>query len=217
MLNATVLLAVSAVFGLGVLQIDAGRSKSRAESEWRTVFDFQDASASGEWSSINDGVMGGLSQGQCRITEHGALEFSGEVSLENNGGFASIRSRGPAIDLSGFDGLVARVRGDGKRYAFSVLTDYPIVAGAYYLSFEAKPEQWQDIHLPFDDFRARSFGQPVRSAPPLNKREIRSLGLLISDKQEGPFKLEVEWIKAVRALDAPSVGDDEEETDLHAE
>jgi hypothetical protein len=108
------------------------------------------------------------------------------------------------------------VRGDGKRYAFSVLTDHPIMAGAYYLSFDTTLGQWQDIHLPFEDFRARSFGRPVRSAPPLNKREVRSLGLLISDKQKGPFKLEVDWVKAVRGLDTPSAGEGPPDGDLHA-
>ena len=43
------------------------------------------------WRSINDGVMGGLSSGGMRL-EDGIAVFSGTLSLENNGGFSSVRS-----------------------------------------------------------------------------------------------------------------------------
>ena len=41
---------------------------------------------------MNDGVMGGVSDGRFRVTERQTLEFYGTLSLENNGGFASVSS-----------------------------------------------------------------------------------------------------------------------------
>jgi len=163
----------------------------------RTLHDFSSGSAAAKWIAVNDGVMGGISDGRVRGSDDGRLEFFGTVSLENNGGFASIRTRDEWQDLSAFDGLLIRVRGDGQRYACNLRTDFPIMAGSYYQDFTALPNVWQTIYLRFDEFRARSFGVALPLAPALNTRRIRSLGFMISDKQDGPFRLEIEWIKAV--------------------
>lgn len=168
-----------------------------------TLFDFDCPGESRNWIPLNDTVMGGVSRSSSRQSEHGALVFAGEVSLENNGGFASLRARNTSPDLSDYDALILRVRGDGQRYDISIQTDYRIMAGAYYFSIRTEAGQWQEIRAPFDDFIARSFGRPLRSAPPLNRAAVRGLGLMISDKQAGPFRLEVDWIKAER-VEAPA-------------
>jgi monofunctional biosynthetic peptidoglycan transglycosylase len=160
------------------------------------VFTFDGGSDERRWSAVNDGVMGGLSQGRPEITSDGMLRFSGNVSLENNGGFSSIRSASVERDLSAYDGVLIRVRGDGKRYAMNIRTDVQFRAGSYRVKFDTKADKWLDIFLPFSDFRATSFGVELRDAPPLDPRKIRSFGFLISDKQAGPFKLDVDWIKA---------------------
>ena len=49
------------------------------------------------WNSVNDGVMGGVSKGGVSRTEQGTMLFSGELSLANNGGFASIRTSPRAV------------------------------------------------------------------------------------------------------------------------
>jgi NADH dehydrogenase [ubiquinone] 1 alpha subcomplex assembly factor 1 len=167
-------------------------------SEQRVIFNFDAGDAGGEWTSVNDDVMGGISQGSLRISDQGTLEFKGVVSLENSGGFASIRSRSAKYDLSDFEGLLIRVRGDGQRYACNLRSDFEIMAGSYQQRFETKKGEWQEIALPFRDFVATSFGQVMRDAPKLNTEKIRSFGFTISDKQAGPFKLEVDWIKAVK-------------------
>jgi monofunctional biosynthetic peptidoglycan transglycosylase len=142
--------------------------------------------------------MGGLSVGGWQKSEDDLLRFAGSLSLENNGGFSSIRSRGPAMDLSNFSGLQLRVRGDGRAYSLSVRTDFGIIAGAYYFDFDTQDGVWQDVFVPFEALQARSFGRALPAAPPPNLREIRSIGFIIADKQPGPFMLEVEGIKALR-------------------
>jgi monofunctional biosynthetic peptidoglycan transglycosylase len=161
-----------------------------------TIFTFDNEADSRRWPATNDGVMGGLSLGQSEITPEGTLRFFGNVSLENNGGFSSIRSLEEERDLSAYDGILIRVRGDGNRYALNLRTDVRIRAGSYRVKFDTEADKWLEVFLPFADFRATSFGVELTDAPPLDPRKIRSFGFLISDKQAGPFNLEVDWIKA---------------------
>lgn len=160
------------------------------------LFDFDKPEASSAWQAVNDGVMGGVSDGRFEITQDGSLRFHGTVSLENNGGFASIRSVPQERDLSKFDGILIRFKGDGKKYAFNIRTDFEIMAGSYRQSFETAKDEWQQVFFPFRSFEASAFGQVLRDAPRLNAGKIRFFGLTISDNQEGPFQIQVDWIKA---------------------
>ena len=161
------------------------------------IFAFDDPQDGEPWVAVNDNVMGGVSDGRVRMTDHGTLEFFGSISLENNGGFASIRSRRDDVDLSSFDGLLIRVRGDGKRYDLNLRTNIRIMAGSYRAKFDTNTNVWQEIYVPFNEFVPTSFGRVRKDLPALDPSKIRSFGFLISDKQVGPFSLEVEWIKAV--------------------
>ena len=161
-----------------------------------TIFTFDNESDSRRWPATNDGVMGGISQGQSGITPDGTLRFFGNVSLENNGGFSSIRSLEEEKDLSAYDGILIRVRGDGNRYALNLRTDVRFRAGSYRVKFDTEAEKWLELFLPFADFRATSFGVELADAPALDPGKVRSFGLLISEKQAGPFNLELDWIKA---------------------
>lgn len=171
--------------------------------EQRTLLDFNAPDAVGDWVAVNDDVMGGASKGEFSISKNGVLKFSGKVSLDNNGGFASIRSRPGQYDLSQFAGLLIRVRGDGQRYACNLRTDYDIMAGSYQCKFDTKKDTWQKVFMPFADFVPTSFGQVMRDAPRLNTSAVRSIGFMISDKQAGGFRLELDWVKAVRHPPAP--------------
>ena len=69
------------------------------------VYDFSAESKAGDWFVVDDGVMGGRSQGQVGLSEEGHGIFQGTVSLENNGGFASVRAVLGRRDLSACSGL----------------------------------------------------------------------------------------------------------------
>ena len=68
------------------------------------------------WSIVNDGVMGGRSTSKISLTDERTALFTGFVSLENNGGFASTRAAFQSLDLSAYEGVTLRVKGDGRRY-----------------------------------------------------------------------------------------------------
>lgn len=170
-----------------------------AEETPRTLFDFTGADAAKEWQTINDGVMGGVSEGKVKIGDQKTLEFYGNLSLENNGGFASVRSKAKKLGLAKGDVLVARVRGDGREYSMSLYVPKPLIAFSYRSTVQTKKDEWIEVNLPLDKFEATSFGKVVKDAGPVDPQEINGLGFLLGDKKAGPFKLEVEWIKVIRA------------------
>ena len=167
----------------------------------KILFDFQGATNSPAWQVVNDDVMGGVSTSQFQVLTNGGAIFSGVVSLENNGGFASVRSAPVRQNLSGLEVFVFRVRGDGQRYKLTVRTETGFNAPNYQAEFTTKRGEWVEHRLAFKDFVPTFRGRVLTDMPPLDSSKITSVGLLILDKQAGPFRLEMSWIKATgRAL-----------------
>lgn len=163
--------------------------------KWVFRYDKGDNSS---WQSLNDNVMGGISTGENFVTEKNTLKFEGYLSLENNGGFASIRSERSLHNLKEFDTLVMKIKGDGREYYMNLHTDVYIPAGSYWAKFKTFPNKWMEIRIPLSSFIATSFGRQIPFYPRLNKSKIRRFGFIIADKKTGKFGLEVDWIKAVR-------------------
>ncbi|TVP62482.1 MAG: CIA30 family protein [Leptolyngbya sp. LCM1.Bin17] len=161
------------------------------------------------WGALDDVVMGGVSDSGFQAGE-GAARFTGLVSTENSGGFASIRTRNfdPPLNLSTYRGIELRVQGDGQRYKFFLRDRDGWDAIAYGYSFDTTPNEWVTVQIPFTEltpvFRAKT--QP--EAQPLDPGNIRSLQLMLSkfeyDKAlnphftPGPFCLLVQTIAAFR-------------------
>ena len=162
------------------------------------MFKFDTPDAAKAWQTVNDGVMGGLSDGRVKMTDKKTMEFFGSLSLQNNGGFASVRSRPDKLNLKEGDTLVARVQGDGRDYFWNLYVPARQVAYSYRAPFKTKEGQWIEVRVPVKDFYATSFGRRVPNAP-LEPDKVNSLGFLLADKKAGPFKLEVEWIKVTQA------------------
>jgi monofunctional biosynthetic peptidoglycan transglycosylase len=172
---------------------------ARAGSD-RVLFDFSAATNAVAWRVVNDDVMGGVSASSFRLTNGVAL-FQGSVSLENNGGFASVRALPASHNLLGCTAFVIRVRGDGQRYKFTVRTDPSFDSAIYQCSFATKKDEWEEHRLPLKQFIPTFRGRTLPGEPPLDPVKISSVGFLISDKQSGPFQLEVAWIKVALPVD----------------
>jgi monofunctional biosynthetic peptidoglycan transglycosylase len=162
------------------------------------LFAFASPDAAAEWQAVNDGVMGGVSDGRFRMTDRQTLEFSGTLSLENNGGFASVRSRPRSLGLQTGDTLVARVRGDGREYQFNLYGSGRSRAFSYRAPVQTRAGEWIEVAVPLDRFEATSFGRVLRGADPVDPRNVLSVGFLLAEKAPGPFVLEVAWIKVLR-------------------
>lgn len=157
------------------------------------LFDFADPTASQAWRAIDDRVMGGVSLSTLRHDAAGHAVFEGTVSLARGGGFASVRSSPGDRGHGDAQVCVIEVRGDPKAFKLSLLTD----DGFDSLNHQAKftpSADWQTLHLLLADFRPSFRGRDVPDAPPLNPGRIRQVGLMIAERQAGPFALYIRRI-----------------------
>lgn len=156
-----------------------------------------DSQADFRWEIVNDGVMGGLSQGTLQMTENGTMVFRGTLSLENNGGFSSVRSGEIPLDLSQASGVILRVRGDGRTYQMRLLTDARVGNRrvSFMAPFPTRDGAWIEVKIPFSAFRGTWRGEPVKEAV-LDPAKVAGLGFQLSDGRVGPFQLEVDWVKS---------------------
>jgi monofunctional biosynthetic peptidoglycan transglycosylase len=138
--------------------------------------------------------MGGLSSATLCANAGGWAEFSGIVSLANNGGFASLRrvpSPGEHWNLAGKQAIRLIARGDGRPYKLSLIDDAAFDAILHQASFVAQPGDWQTIDLPFAQFIPRRRGRAVTPAPALDVSAIRSFGLMTEQRLPGAFRLDL--------------------------
>ncbi|XP_010999785.1 PREDICTED: uncharacterized protein LOC105107529 isoform X1 [Populus euphratica] len=165
------------------------------------------------WGALDDVVMGGVSESSFIIDTTGGEKggpaglFKGVVSTTNNGGFTSIRTKNFSVpeDLSSYDGLELRLKGDGRRYKLIVRTSRDWDTVGYTASFDTTEGQWQSIRLPFSSFVPVFRARTVSDAPPFDPTSIVSLQLMFSKFEydgklnptfvEGPFQLPVSSIR----------------------
>lgn len=160
----------------------------------KVLFDFSGPDATYAWAPIDDRVMGGVSRSTMRSDTAGHAVFQGTVSLERNGGFASVRSSPADRGLPGARAVVLDLRGDPRQFKLSLLTDDGFDSLSYQAAFSPHGGEWQVVRIPIADFRASFRGREVDGAPPLDPSRIRQVGLLIAGRQEGPFVLQVRRI-----------------------
>ncbi|MDA7882016.1 CIA30 family protein [Akkermansiaceae bacterium] len=148
------------------------------------------------WRVVDDGVMGGLSRGNFNVSKEGILSFSGDLSLENNGGFSSIRTEKVTMDLGGADGLLARVKGDGRSYKIRFGTDarYRGMEVSFMAEFKTQNGEWAEVKIPFDQFKGSFRGMELKDEV-FDPTKISRVGLLLADKKPGSFGVEVDWIR----------------------
>ena len=146
------------------------------------------------WRVINDGVMGGMSSGRMSATAEG-LRFHGLLSLENNGGFSSVR-RLVSEDLSQTRGLRITVRGDERKYQLRVREDALFDGPAWRTEFQTDGTV-QTFDFGYAEFEAVFRGRVLDGAGHIDPMKIRQIGFLIADKQAGEFSLEILGLDAL--------------------
>ena len=147
-----------------------------------------------KWNIVNDTVMGGRSSSRWSKNSS-ALSFEGFLSLENNGGFASVRHDLNNINLSSTDGIFIKVKGDGRKYQFRIRSQASRWAN-YSQEFKTKKDTVQSFFLPYKDFKPSWRGRSVRNVPTLTGKDVRGIGFLLGDKIQGKFKLDILNISA---------------------
>lgn len=161
----------------------------------KVIFDFSSQETAGKWRIVNDVVMGGVSKSNMSLIEDGFANFSGTLSPDNNGGFASVRAYIEENNLNDFDGVIIKAKGDGNLYNLRFRTDNNYDGVSYQAKFRANKEEWFEFKIPFKDFKPTFRGRFVPNKPELESKNIRQVGILIADEQWGDFALDVKWIK----------------------
>jgi NADH dehydrogenase [ubiquinone] 1 alpha subcomplex assembly factor 1 len=158
------------------------------------LFDFSDPRAVDAWRAIDDRVMGGVSRSRLRHDPAGHAVFEGEVSLAQNGGFASVRSSPGERGQAGAATCLIEARSEPRQFKLSLLTDDDFDSVNYQASFTTMGADWQTISLRLSAFRASFRGREVPDAPALDPARIRQVGLVIAGRQAGPFALDIRRI-----------------------
>ena len=161
-------------------------------SSKKLVFSFEEENIEKKWIVVNDNVMGGRSKGGFDF-KNNKLIFSGNTNT-NGGGFSSIRTIPIDFYFKDKTGLHIRYKGDARTYKLGVRMEGKSVS--YRTNFDTG-NGWQEAMIPFENMDVSWRGRPLSKAEhPLQKSKIRSIEFMIYDKQDGPFKLQVDWIKS---------------------
>lgn len=178
-------------------ELDRGRdarSRDHKHMDAMTLVDFSDPQELACWSAINDAVMGGRSRGQMSFDPAGHAVFTGAVSFENEGGFASVRRQPGDLGVAGALAYVLEACGDGRRYKLNLRTDDRFDGINYQCGFDPPAGSWAACRLACSQFLTTWRGRVLLDQPALDPARVRQIGLVIAERQEGAFSL------AIRAI-----------------
>lgn len=156
------------------------------------MFDFDRHSDLSNWFILNDDVMGGKSAGKFFINSSGNGQFEGLISLDNYGGFSSVRYRFDAMQINEHKQIVLKIKGDGKNYQLRLknkANDYY----SYIYEF-ATTEDWIEVEIPLEEMYPSFRGRKLNMAN-FDHSDIEELGILIGNKKAEYFKLEIDKIE----------------------
>jgi NADH dehydrogenase [ubiquinone] 1 alpha subcomplex assembly factor 1 len=158
-----------------------------------TLLNFDTPNSVLGWTSVDDVVMGGISCSRLNFNPNGHAEFIGEVSLDNNGGFASVRSAPSNYSAINTKKLRLCVLGDRHHYKLNLRMDNFLEDINYQALFQPS-EKWSEFIFDCNDFKPRLRGRPI-AAPPLDFSRIHQIGFMISGRQAGAFTLFIRWLR----------------------
>jgi hypothetical protein len=168
--------------------------KNKSSLICSTLLNFDTPDSVLGWTSIDDVVMGGISCSKLNFNPDGHAEFTGEVSLENNGGFASVRSAPRNYSGINAEKLCLYILGDGHRYKLNLRMDNSLEGINYQALFQPQKE-WSEFTFNYDDFKPCRRGRLV-AAPPLDLSRIHQISFMIAERQAGTFALFIRWLHA---------------------
>ena len=156
------------------------------------IFDFNKNSSISNWIVVDDVVMGGKSNGNFRLNKDGKGVFSGKISLDNNGGFSSVRYGFNKLNIEKFKSIVLKIKGDGKNYQFRI--KYKSYDYASYITSFSSSGEWQEIEIPlnsmYPSFRGRKLDEPN-----FFHKSIEEVTFLIANKKNEEFIILIDKIE----------------------
>ncbi len=193
-MKTILLILVCSIVAVGCADCPSKASSGECLPANPALFQFSQENGLQGWVIQDDGVMGGLSKGRVSINEGGNAVFTGDISLENNGGFSSMQVGFDPVDVSAFRAIYLGLKGDGKRYQIRVETE-PGVRFGYAYDFETSGN-WEVIRVPFRDMYAIRHGDRL-DKPNYPGQQLAHIQILAGNKTEESFELELDkiWLK----------------------
>jgi len=161
-------------------------------NEPMTLFDFTKNGELSNWRVVDDVVMGGRSDGNLTINDDGNGVFDGKVSLDNYGGFSSVRYRFEQQEIAQFNTCKIRLKGDGKQYQFRAKTN--ISDRHSYIRYFQTSGDWETIEIPMADLYPTFRGRKL-NMPNFPSKQIEEIAFLIGNKKTESFRLELDWVR----------------------
>ena len=153
------------------------------------------------WRALNDGVMGGVSEGSIEWTDS-SMVWTGQTRLENNGGFASVREPWGHRNLQNLEQINIRCRGKGGPLKLTLETSQRWWMPYAYTSFQPTDE-WQILVLDATDFSwsQAQLGDLTSVSPQRDLSDVLRLGFMKYDGTAQAFDLEVASMSFVMSED----------------
>jgi monofunctional biosynthetic peptidoglycan transglycosylase len=165
-----------------------------------SIIDFgNSAEKNQEWVLLSDNIMGGITKSKIEYTDNSVL-LSGNISLDNYGGFSSIKTKYKSFDLSMFTGIKIKFKSSKQRFVFTLEDDRNWTQPNYINEFSSKKDDtWEEVTIYFKDFKEIVIGEPTGNMMKTKSlNNIVRLGIMTHEKKEGPFSLEVDYIAFIK-------------------
>lgn len=153
------------------------------------MIDFAEQNNTDSWCITNDGVMGGESQGQFVLDQDKGV-FTGNISLDNNGGFSSALRMIKPLPKK-LETVTIDIKGDGLTYQLRMIVNIKGYRLAYKHNFKTVADQRETLTFTLADFQATFRGRMLSNAPILQSEYISQTGFLITSKVAGPFSISI--------------------------
>jgi len=158
----------------------------------KMIFDFNKEANIQDWNVVDDAVMGGRSSSQFKLNSEGFGVFNGAVSLENNGGFSSVRYQLKKTEITKYTKIKLRLKGDGKNYQFRVKNNSRNYYS--YITTFSTTNEWQDVEIALKDMYPSFRGRRLNT-PNFSHDFIEQIVFLIGNKKNEDFKLIIDTIE----------------------
>jgi hypothetical protein len=165
-----------------------------------SIIDFgNSAEKNQEWILLSDNIMGGVTKSKIEYTNNSVL-LSGNISLDNYGGFSSIKTKYKSVDLSKYIGIKIKFKSTNQKFAFTLEDNQNWTQPNYKREFYPKKDNtWEEVVIYFKDFQEIVIGEPTGNMMKSKSlKYIVRMGIMTYEKKEGPFSLEVDYVEFIK-------------------
>ena len=165
-----------------------------------SIIDFgNSAEKNQEWKLLSDNIMGGVTKSKIEYTNNSVL-LTGNISLDNYGGFSSIKTKYKSVDLSKYNGIKIKFKSTNQKFAFTLEDNQDWTQPNYKREFSSKKDDtWEEVIIYFKDFQEIVIGETTGNMMKSKSlKNIVRMGIMTYEKKEGPFSLEVDYIEFIK-------------------